>query len=130
MATASDAKTITVHRTYYRDEDVHGGDVPRDNVWSTVHDCGDWEPVAETVADFLRGEGLTQPSGTGWGPRVWYSHPDGAYTDYTSGYRCEPSAHLDGFTDGESRGIFARITGQAPAPATATARAAGEVSGR
>jgi hypothetical protein len=124
-ATASDTKTITVHRTYYRDEDVHDGDIPRDNVWTVVYDCGDWEPLAETAADFLNGEGLTQPSATDWGPRVWYSHPDGA----TTGYRCEPTAHLDGFTDEESADIFARITGPAHT-AAGTADTAGQVNRR
>jgi len=104
------AKTITIYRTYYRPEDIGDGDIGRENTPKTILDCYDWRPPAETVADFLRSEGLTRPSATDWGPRVWYGHPDGSYADHTTGYHCEPSAHLAGFTDAESRDIFRRIT--------------------
>jgi hypothetical protein len=106
----ADAKTVTVHRTYYSDDDARDGDILGDNVWTTVHDCHDWQPVGQTVAGLLRGEGLTEPSSTDWAPHVWYSHPDGSYVDSTTGFRCQPTAHLDGFTEDESREVFGRIT--------------------
>ncbi len=106
----ADAKTVTVHRTYYAEDDVRDGDIPRDNVWTTVYDCHDWQPVGQTVAGFLRGEGLTEPSSTDWAPHVWYSHPDSSYMDHTTGFCCQPTAQLDGFTDDESREVFGRIT--------------------
>jgi len=106
----SDAKTVTVHWTYYTEDDIRGGDIPRDNVWTAVHDCHDWHPTGETVARFLRHEGLTEPSATDWAPHVWYTHPNGSYLDHITGVRCEPTAHLDGFTDDESQEVFRRTT--------------------
>jgi len=110
LTKTSSAKTITMHEIYYHPDAVRDGDIPRDKPGTMIFDCYDWEPHAETVADYLRSEGLTQPSATDWAPRVWYGYPDGSFVDPVTGYCRERSAHLAGFTDAESRDIFHRIT--------------------
>jgi hypothetical protein len=85
--------TVTIHRTYFLEDDIVDGDFPRDDVRETVYDNVDAVEAARIVQD----EGLSFYATSSESPR-WASDPDGSYvTDYYRGERCETSAHLSGF---------------------------------
>lgn len=94
--------TVTIYRVYFREEDIHDGDIPRDNVWTDVFTDLD---VSE-AADILIREGLSfAATGTGWA-----ADPDGSFiSNYRTGERCETTGCLAEFSDTEISEIIARV---------------------
>jgi hypothetical protein len=119
--------TITIYETHYKLDDVADGDFPRDDVRTrvvsyagTLDDVYDPEsdttrqqtPV-EWATELLRNEGLTEYSAyPDWQRRGWYSNPDGSYHVDNIGSMCQPSGHLAGFSEAESRQLHALVTGR------------------
>lgn len=84
--------TVTIHRTYFLEDDVHDGAITRSETWTDEHD----DLTAREVVRLIRGEGLTFAA-TG---AHWAANPDGSrIVDYATGERVEVSAHLDGWPE-------------------------------
>jgi hypothetical protein len=85
--------TVTIYRTYFLEDDIHEGDIPRDDTREDVYAGVDAVEAARIVQD----EGLSFYATSSESPR-WASDPDGSYvTNYATGERVETSAHLSGF---------------------------------
>lgn len=83
--------TVTIHRSYFTEEEVWEGDAPR-TVETEVHDG----LTAREAADMLTREGLTFAA-TG---NDWAADPDGSrIVNYGTGLREETSGHLSDFPD-------------------------------
>jgi len=106
--------SITIYRHFYTPENVGEGEIvggrkPFPSKHVHTEDDG---PAAEWAADLIESEGCVEASSypdlqVG---RTWYSgHHD---TDYSTGERCDISAHLVGFAPEEEREIFSRMTGR------------------
>lgn len=91
--------TVTIHRTYFLEEDVYDGDFPRDDTRTDVHD----EITAREAATLIEREGLSFAA-TG---NTWAADPDGSrITNYATGQRVEVSAHLSEFPERVANAII------------------------
>lgn len=98
------AGTVTIYRLRFLEEDIHDGEVPRDDVDTDVHEG----LTAREACELIRSEGLTFEA-TG---NDWAANPDGSYvSNYGTGERCEVSAHLSGFPDRVAAAIMCAVDG-------------------
>lgn len=82
--------TVTIYRTYFLEDEIFEGDIPRDDVSTEVRE----DLTAREAADLLIAEGLSFAA-TG---SEWAADPDGSHvTNYRTGERVETSGHLSGF---------------------------------
>lgn len=94
--------TVTIHRTYFLEEDISDGDYPRDDTRTEVYD----ELSARDAVDLIRREGLSFKA-TG---ALWAANPDGSrMVNYATGQLVEESAHLAGFPERVERAIIAAV---------------------
>ena len=93
--------TLTIHRTYFLESEIHDGDIPRDDTWTDEYDVG-----ASEAARILEFAGLSFAA-TG---NTWAGQPDGAdIVDYSTGRMVEVSGHLSGFPARVEAAIMARV---------------------
>lgn len=98
-------QNVVIYSVQYREDDVVDGDVPRDDVTTTIYDCDDEDPVEHAIR-IIRQEGLSFAA-TG---RDWAADPDGSHLiDYREGIRVEVTAHLHGWNDEDVRTIIDRV---------------------
>lgn len=113
------ARLVTFYRTRYMPEDVHDGDIPRDDTDEDIVTCEPdrWDredgltPIDLAVKALVEEESCVSPSTMpGFHTGLWYSHIDGSaeLNPYT-GEREERSGHLSGFTEDEEREIHKRV---------------------
>jgi len=94
--------TVTIHRTYFLEEDVWEGDFPRDDTVTEVFEG----LSAVEAAQLLEREGLTFGATGG----DWAGDPDGTrIVNYGTGQREETSGHLSGFHPRVELAIVERV---------------------
>jgi hypothetical protein len=104
-------RTVTIHRTRFMN--VADGEYVDPRTDSEVIPCEpecEEETAVELAVKVIRDNGLTQASSSAWGPRVWYTDPDGSQiVSYRTGEREAASARLAGFTDAESFAVWTAV---------------------
>ena len=91
--------TVTFHHIHFLEDDIHDGDIPRDDTRTNVYYADD----VEEAAKWITMEGLTFAS-TG---NDWAGQMDGPETvNYATGEMVESSAHLSDCTDAEIAAII------------------------
>ena len=95
--------TVTIHETHFlEDVALEIGDIPTDDVRTTVHDG----VSAVEAARILCEHGVTFAA-TG---NDWAADPDGSYiSNYATAERVETSGHLSGFPDRVLAAIMDRV---------------------
>lgn len=86
--------TVTFHHTHYLEDDVHDGDIPRDDVRTEVVEVE--TPVEAAI--LMAQEGLSfKVTGTDWA-----ADPDGSYIlNYATGECVETTGHVTGASEDE-----------------------------